>query len=354
MTDFFNFQYIPNIGLKPAEMLAMKELPNSTLDRMLPVFCLKPWANSKHLVSSVDRINMSVGERPWIADIARKIKEPKTERPVHDELRQLLDPRDGYSNWVEFVRELPNAIPCIQLGNDRELEGQCESLANIGRGIVLRISESVHISNLPRLIRILNIRPDVSKLVIFDLGYLKPRQYETRAIELVRYVNCVLDELGDRVPIVISNTSFPMQFVDGINETDILDRMIFNEVSKNTGYQRLIYGDWGSSRDLPGGGNGEKIPPRIDYPTQEKWIYVKDTEGDYQTAATSLIRDSGYWDEDLKIWASQMIKSTRLNGNAIHNARMCTAVRINMHLHLQTFYNEGDARFDTDDEWVDI
>ena len=74
----------------------------------------------------------------------------------------------------------------------------------------------------------------------------------------------------------------------------------------------------------------------------------------YEDAANALIV-SDEWDENLWIWGTQMIGRTALGDqHAIISPARSTAVRINIHLHRQTFYDAPpDELYDTEDDWED-
>ena len=58
------------------------------------------------------------------------------------------------------------------------------------------------------------------------------------------------------------------------------------------------------------------------------------------------------FDALLRVWGTQMIERTA-NGDptAIKTPARSTAVRINLHLQRQTFFNDPIGLYDTEDDW---
>ena len=100
--------YLPILGMRPAEMRALEELPGQTKDALLPLIPLRPWVGSHHLQSTVDRIEKSYGPRPVIVSVGER--ETAKDRPVFAELDQLREPDDGFADWCEFIEALRRSV----------------------------------------------------------------------------------------------------------------------------------------------------------------------------------------------------------------------------------------------------
>ena len=141
MVDFNNYKYCPILCVRPAEMVALEELPEKDKDKILPVILWRPWVNSKRLQNTFDKISDAIGDRPWIADIDNLYERgTSAEREVHKELDELKVSDFGYSNWCEKIESLSQAIPTLQLEDPDELEEQIDYFLNLGRGIVVRFT----------------------------------------------------------------------------------------------------------------------------------------------------------------------------------------------------------------------
>jgi hypothetical protein len=96
--------------------------------------------------------------------------------------------------------------------------------------------------------------------------------------------------------------------------------------------------------------------PRIDYPLPLDWRFYRSEDlmgfAGYRQQARILTRSS-IWNPALRVWGTQMIERTVAGDtSAISNPARSTAARINLHLQVQTFYDDPDAAEDTDEDWV--
>lgn len=365
------FKYTPILSIRNSEMTALQQLPEKSKDSLLPLIALRGWVSSKKLENSILQIKKSFGDRFWIADIDKSFlvvernSEGEYPREVFQEIENLLISNNGYENWVEYVNTIPNIIPTVQLGDINQISTQMTNLAALGRGIVLRFKdEDIETSNYQIALSVAaNLNLD-DVYVIFDYGQVTREilTYYSGIASLVQAAHKILND-----PLVsISASSFPYSF-SGFNKSEysIYERLLFNKVTQECQDVRLLYSDWGSARaDRIEGGGG--IPsPRIDYPLQNEWRsireefedYANPAEGEkdrlYTKIAQELIKES-YWIKDLHVWGTQMIELTSIGDSfGINNPMKATAVRINLHLHQQLYYDSPIELIDTDEEWQD-
>ena len=93
------------------------------------------------------------------------------------------------------------------------------------------------------------------------------------------------------------------------------------------------------------------------YPARDTWYFVRKEDEEktlgYREAARDIMK-AAYWNSGLDIWGTKMIKAAAGGDkSAIKSPARSTAVRINLHLHQQLFYDSPDDLLDTDDEWTD-
>lgn len=355
LRDYNDVPYVPILTVRPAEMNALQELPNSDKDIMLPLIALRPWVGAYEFDSVLERVEAAYDERPRILDIDPNYppNDPAKRRPVHDELDRLRDSSNGFRNWCDFIGDTPFAIPCIQIENDSETldEEQINSLLELNQGLVLRLRRA-QFGLLNNFLATLAGAPVEQLLVLLDLGQTS-RDLLISVAEGVGLVSAVNEQLGN-VPVVVAGTSFPFGFTD-ITQLEISERQFFNQVRAAAHEDALlIYGDYGSARDERRRGGGQPAP-RIDYPLSEMWIFERWDEDDGYRLAAEAITESEFWDGDLRIWGTQMIERTVLGDqHAITSPARSTAARINIHLHRQTHYGgPPDELYDTEDDWED-
>lgn len=375
---FFNkptlsFQYVPILSLSPSEMTALGELPNKDKDLILPLVPLKGWVGSKELSKSIDRIEKSIGERAWIADIdseflgsAREFKlTGKYPRNVYYDIEKLLDSSSGYNNWFEFFCKTPLAIPVVQLGDLEQLPLQLKKLNSLDRGLVLRLLMN-EVGSYEFDVILSAVKDSVlnNLYIIFDYG-----DVNRESLKYIRQYSLLLRKFSVVMPDLlysVSSTSFPYGFPGASRgELPIYERQIYGKVRADNLGLRMVYSDRGSTRARRMTGGAGTPPPRIDYPLKNDWRFVRRefhdssniAEGEraqiYQEIAHDII-SSDYWIKGLYLWGTQMIELTSKGDDyGISAASKATAVRINIHLYKQLHYNSEIEELSTDEDWED-
>jgi|TARA_B110000211_G_scaffold213145_1_gene253385 hypothetical protein len=367
-----NFKYIPILAIKPAEMSALEELPEKDKDILLPLFSLKGWAGSKKLKNTPERISKAFGTKNWIADIDQSFIKDKTKsadgeypREVYHQIEELLDPNDGYSNWFEYLKELPNAIPCLQLGDEKVISEQIQKLTSLDRGLVTKfdfnfIQSEVYIE----ILKSIASENYEDNLVIFDF-----EEVTVDTVNSAPLIASVIQEAHLILPdalFAVSGTSFPNGFANQhLGENPIRERQLFQKVINLCEGIRFVYSDKGSAKaEQQNGGGGIPPYPRIDYPLKNDWRFVRHEFDDpydiqdgekielYKKASIELM-GMDYWIKNLHLWGTQLIELTAKGDKmGISNPMKATAVRINIHLHQQLHYDVIEV-VDTDEDWED-
>lgn len=343
--------YLPTLGMRPAEMRALEELPGQTKDALLPLIPLRPWVGAHRLQSVVDRIAQSYGDRPLVVTVGER--EPAKDRPVFAELERLRDPSGGFSNWQAFIFDHPRYIPVAQLGIDPTQEAaQIAALYAFGRGLVIHV-ESVAFGNLAAISALTGAGTGGGDGVCFIVDFGAASADHLQVAARTRGYIDTIRQYAPNAFVSISASSFPSSF-NGLTQQEIYERRLFNELQAQA-IPRLIYGDRGSARAEALSGGSGTIPARIDYPQFNDWrFYRSDDTGfvGYVEQAVALMGDTTVWNGALRVWGTQMIERTaRSDHSAIDNPAKATAARINLHLQLQTFYGRLDDAEDTEEDW---
>ncbi|MEX0604993.1 MAG: beta family protein [Marinobacter sp.] len=367
------YKYVPILALSPSEMVAYEELPNKEKDLILPLFPLKGWSSSKELDNSIDRIDKSVGQRPWIADIDGSFLSGNKEfmltgkypRPVFEQIAALSDPSNGYDNWFQYVKGLPNSIPVVQLTDLSQLRIQYINLLSLQRGVVLRIPmNDVRASDLQYIVSVVKDFESKDLLVIFDYGDIN-----AEALAFIEQYSLLLRRFYSELKgglYSVSSTSFPYSFPGTYRgELPIYERRLYRKVLKECEEVDMIYSDRGSTRAGKLTGGAGTPPPRIDYPLRDDWRFIRKEFGDPKNISESEklriyreiareIMTSDYWQNGLRLWGTQMIERTSFGDEyGITSPNRATAVRINIHLYQQLHYNDPLDQLDTDEDWED-
>jgi len=308
---------------------------------------------SHRLESSIDRIAVSYGDRPVLVEVGER-EVPKA-RPVFGELEALRNPDDGFDNWCEFIEQNENYIPVAQVGSDPIAERQqIVRLHALGRGLAVRVARDAF-GGLGRLAAEIGRLTGGGLDVCFIVDYGAVRNdhllIAAQTVGLIR----TIWEAAPLATVSVSASSFPASFAN-LPRQLIFERRLFDEVVGQLGRDRLIYSDRGSARaDQLGGGSGV-IPARIDYPDFEQWTFFRSDEAGFDgyIEQAQALMESALWNGDLRVWGTQMIERTaRGDTSAIDTPGKSTAARINLHLQLQTFYDDPGSVADTEDDWED-
>lgn len=359
LRDFNRVKYVPILAVKPAELRALEELPEKDKNILLPLIPLRGWVNAYELQNTLDKVEKCYGQRPWIADIDREfLSKDDDKRPIFKQIKDLLVHKNGYQSWCQFIEEHTNLIPVVQLAEPSQLQGQVERLSTFDRGLVVRFTEPM-LPSLEGILKVFSTMRVRDLLVVLDFGACNA-EILTRYARIEGYISSIF-KIVPEASVAISASSFPFSFAhlgDTEGEQKIFEREIFNQVKGFFARKTLIYSDRGSARAKEIGGGGGTVPARLDYPLQDKWIFFRrqndDYEAGYQDAAEELVKKD-FWNPDLGVWGTRMIEITSAKkGGGIISPMMATAVRINMHLHQQLYYGAPpEVLNNTDDDWVD-
>lgn len=371
-SENFNYKYAPVVSIKPAEMNALKQLPDKAKDILLPIIPLRGWGSSNGLSNSFEKVLNAFGQRKVIVDLeseflercVKEVMEPSC-RDVFKEIQHLANPSHGYKSWCNFLEENQLYIPVVQIKKIDNLEAQFERLAQLNRGVVLRFSADDVVRH-----DYVEIIKRISKIQYSDIFIIYEFGQVTRAIlesvpEIVNVINITRDYLGN-VLFAISCSSFPFSF-SGHSQADfsIIERLLYSKVTSEVRQGRFVYADWASARADSIGGGGRTPPPRIDYPLKNEWKIVREDFEDFRNIKkgekqkiyariAKKIVESDYWNSELHTWGTQLIELTSAGDSfGIDNPQKATAARINIHLHQQLYYDDPGALVDLDEEWID-
>ncbi len=356
LKSIFECNYMPSLCIRPSEMRALEELPEQDKDILFPYFMLSPWVGANDLSASIHRIEKAYGSRTFILGIDRYYPSDKLRTPAQTQFAQISSGSNNFHDYFEFVKTVEQAIPCAFLVRDDyiDLKIQIENLLKLGKGVVISIDK---LRGMPseELGRIIEQLPPNEFAIHICGGWSKDPL--TDSLWYINICNNIFSYV-EKAPIVISCTSFPKIFntYDGVREIPIGSRSLFREVSQRFNNERIIYGDWASTK--PRSSEMAGLPkPRIDYALGDKWVIARHwvsnnaDNWEYSDAAGRLIA-SEYWPSEVRVWGEMRIEQTaRRMPFSIDNPAANVASRINIHLHQQA--NFGREIFGTDDPWTD-
>ena len=138
LRNFNSVPYIPLLGLRPAELQALKELPVADKQAMMPLLQIGPWATANYLHSAISKLEEAYADFPCFVSIA-DFDLSTTERPVHLQLAELQNPTNGYEAWCRFIESKNQFVPTLQLASPNEISAQAVRLHGLGRGLMVLI-----------------------------------------------------------------------------------------------------------------------------------------------------------------------------------------------------------------------
>lgn len=354
-------EYLVTLGIRPAELSGLKELPGTTKDRLTPLVLLAPWLATAPLSRALDKFEESYPSRPYFIDVDTYYHVNDKPNEAKELWARLAQKPADLDAWWGLLVDYPNANPCLLMAQQpiEKARDQIRWARENNRSFCLRMNLAEGIgSGIPQWMRTL-----VSELaeegasdyaIVFEFGWVKdPLLF---AITSIGYINTFASAIPSTIPISISCTSFPKDFTsyDGTREERFSNRQLIAQVQRETNHPRIVYGDWGTTR--PRSYEHASQPKnRIDYPTDNSWVFARDRDEsvDFQRAA-ARITDSEYWSGHLGIWGEQLIEGTAAGqAFAIDSMPKMYAARINIHLHRQAFYGHLPPPAELDEVWSD-
>ena len=147
------------------------------------------------------------------------------------------------------------------------------------------------------------------------------------------------------------------QYIVNREEMNFGNRDLIRQISANTNRRYIVYGDWGSTRPREPSAHRQRPLDRIDYPTPSGCVIARNgsERWTFRDAAVEIVENSGAWNGNLNVWGENMILQTIMNPDfGINTPQKNVAARVNIHLHLQAFFDEPDfVDRDFDEDWED-
>ncbi|WP_159953343.1 hypothetical protein [Rhizobium sp. 18065] len=357
--DISDLNYVPTLAVRSSEMNGLERLPAASKDRLQPNFLLAPWPNAAELMRAIDRISKAFPARSFFLDIDRDYQITNIDVLGQQQWLELQDPANCYANWVGFIETVPNASPCLQIaGLSRvEIVNQIAAFQEMGRTFALRIELQRFPPNLGEAIAAVNEVGSADYAIIVDAGWISDTQ--PSRLRIANLIATQLSGVDAQIPFVVSYTTIPKGFaeVEGVDFVAFDNREFLAELVQLTNRQRITYGDWGSTRPREQG-IASRPKPRIDLALRSGWLSARNKPEDWDfDDAAEVIMSSQQWQQvnGLGVWGEFMIRQTAISPSlGINSPQKNISARVNLHLHIQAFYNDGDIRgINLDEQWED-
>jgi hypothetical protein len=347
-----SYEYCPVLRTRNAELKALLYLGNQAKNLIFPLVSISPLPNAKHLSSTTTKIQEAFGERRFALDLDGDIRGSANVKPAQAEFESLFDPKNGFYNYYQFVKSIPMASPVLRLeAGVANIKIQLQHVAEIDRGLFLRVQYSSGANSIIALTELLE--DNISVIPIIDMGWATDvilRQVWAEGVLNVIRANA--NELP--IEIVVAASSFPDSFakMGGHKDIRIDERDMFSSMQSKFNEFEITYGDWASTRARQP--PTPMVPiPRIDLPRANEWALFRSEQESYSDVAARVIA-SHQWDPSLQIWGTELIKWTAASDPAgIKSPAAATAARINIHMHMQAFFETGEIASDTSEPFTD-
>lgn len=354
-------EYIVTLGIRPAELSGLKELPGTTKDRLTPMVLLAPWLATTPLSRALDKFEEAYPARPYFLDVDTYYRINDKPNEAKELWARLANKPADLEAWWGLLAHYPNANPCLLMAQQPigRARDQIAWARQNNRTFCLRMNLAEGIGSgipqwMPALVAELAAEGATDYAVVFEFGWVENPLLVAAVAS--GYTNTFFSAIPPTIPVGISCTSFPKDFTpyDGTEEEIFTNRELVAQVQRATNRPRIVYGDWGTTRPRSYG-HASQPKNRIDYPTDRSWVFARDQDEsvDFQTAA-ERITGSAHWSGDLGIWGEQLIEGTAAGqAFAIDSMPKMYSVRINIHLHRQAFYGHLPPPEALDEEWSD-
>lgn len=352
--------YLVTLGVRPAELSGLKELPGGTKDRLTPLLLLAPWLATTPLSRALEKFEDAFPARPYFIDVDTYYQVNENINDAKRLWQQLAHAPADIGPWWELLSDFPNANPCLLMAR-QPIDSAREQIAwarRNNRTFCLRMNLADGIGSgipqwMPTLVNELTSEGANDYAIVFEFGLVENPLLVASVV--TGFTNSFFGAISSEVPVAVSCTSFPTDFTpfDGTEELAFTNRTLVSLVQQTTN-KKVVYGDWGTTKPRSYG-HASQPKIRIDYPTDDSWLFARNQNGElsFQDAALR-ITGSNRWSGNLGIWGEQMIEGTAQGqAFAIDSMPKMYAARINIHLHRQAYFGDLPSPDALDEEWSD-
>ena len=294
--------YSPCLFTRVAEIKALRELPGLAKDKMFPILSCRPWPNANLLERTWEKISEAIPERRFALDLDEsKFNAPSKKQAARD-FDELFDCHNGYESFYTAVSKVPFAVPVIRTTSDQvpDLDKQLGHIEKVDRGAVLRIRRLAHLNPV-------DLVDQVAGEIAGDLVLVLDAGWSNDLLSKETWFDPVIRRVADLAPeaeIIVTGSSFPDSFsnVSGLGEKFVEERAVYDGLVRRHNAAKLIYGDWGSTREPR-----DPVPmrniPRIDIAEANRWLFYRSEEDDerYIQLAEYIVNDP-VWGSLPDIW----------------------------------------------------
>ena len=346
--------YVLVVRTGEAEITAVENLDSTVFNDVLPL--LELTRGRKHTIDDV----VSYPFDARLARLKSKLsgKEVAIDVTSEDSLscsetEQFYDYRNGYENWVNFLRKLKNEnvfqsiVPSLMMNFDDEnfdenFKKEIHALLQ-EFGILLYRCSLEDEDCYDDLSFIQEELGDKKMYILIDCGYMAQAMQHNVADKCKARINNIRHLLSCNYDIIVCGTSFPNNIKDiGNDDTDVFRTSevdVFESCHEE--YDKIIYGDYGSVNPKRNDGvvMARGWGPRIDVPLEYEVFYYRQRRPPKETKYSSTYRDVAKkvmrdvrFPHYLKCWGTSMISQCAYTTVPSSSPRFWISVRMNIHV----------------------
>ncbi|GFD67919.1 beta family protein [Alteromonas sp. KUL106] len=311
--------YYPILKTRDAELRAMKHLSVEVLQRTCPIYELTKSRKTTKVPDGDIHRRMKVieeiqGHNEFILDLSTD------ETYTNPQIKQLLSPYHGFSDWFYFVvenyRNL-NIIPTVHIYEDEdgfsnEVSEFVRKMSQIKTKLALRLPHDLGVDDILEYLKsVIEAMDERCKLIIiFDAGHVTEAEYAKVIGSFTE--SCEAVERLDRLEsIVVASSSFPSDVKnsgghDAEGDFAILEEKIYLAVKDECPIVEC--GDYASINTEQIEMRGGTFVPRLDIVTEDcnRFVYkrYRRDDGSYPRCAKQMLKDkrykgdNGWWSND--------------------------------------------------------
>lgn len=234
-------EYLVTLGIRPAELSGLKELPGTTKDRLTPIVLLAPWLATTPLSRALDKFEEAYPARPYFVDVDTYYRINDKPNGAKELWARLADKPADLDAWWGLLADYPNANPCLLMAQQpiERVRDQIAWARVNNRTFCLRMNLAEGIgSGIPQwmttLVTELAEEGATDYVVVFEFGWVQDPLWVAAVAS--GYTNTFFSSIPPTIPVAISCTSFPKDFTayDGMEETAFTNRELVAQVQRTT------------------------------------------------------------------------------------------------------------------------
>ncbi|WP_445945486.1 beta family protein [Shewanella sp.] len=366
--NFSDYDYVPTIRTRGAELLGIKHLKPASKLKILPQVRLCRINTTDNATGSLDKW-LEAHDGPAII----QLEHSNTLRIEDTQYNSLLSPEGNFDAWANFIdtskQKNQEFIPGLMYNDQISKRDYINQLKRFEKdfGRMVFNFNPMDKRALAAASTAASVVNDLSNILfILDSGQIS-RERQMASLNATISAMNELRQIDPSVDIVSSGTSFPKNFPPYLTQSNsnsgVIPMLEWDNYHSFGGRKFAIYGDYAAIHGEFYKGSFAQFVARIDYPTPSEWIFERFSPKDpkscdrsklYIDAAKKIITNES-WDNELEAWGVDIIRKASEGDTTSFNApAKWISVRLNLHVErILQFIEDGVVAQNISDEFDD-